>query len=380
MNKDTHTKEYVQKLESLKLSNSSRARMEKGLLEYAQFHSVSQDVRVADETRSIEQVPQRTLLFSLKRMYMPFVILLAVMVSGGTSFAAQGAVPGDFLYTIKTEVNEPVRSAFALGANAEAELQAQIVAERIEEAQELKAEGKLKGEVAAKLAANIQAHVAKAEKANKKSDEKVKIRTNSGLSLALGKFNALVENDAALVISTSTQDSEVSTSAALGTTLATGKIDPETLRANTQTRIESLIEIVKKSEAELSAEVYLALSAKLDDANELLVESKTQTEVQSQQSLMKAGELAGEVESKLTTLGTAKIDVNTGVILDIDFSEVPALKLNLESDANMETRESGRDDKPKKVYLDVETDSVIELDTDSSEAGIEGAVRSGLNI
>lgn len=380
MNKDTHTKEYVQKLESLKLSESSRARMEKSLLEYTQFHSVSQGVRVGADVRSIEQVPQRTSLFSLKRVYMPFVILLAVMVGGGTSFAAQGTVPGDFLYAVKTEVNEPIRSAFAVGANAEADLQVKIVAERIEEAQELKAEGKLKGEVAAKLAANIQKHVAKAKKANEKSNAAVRSRTNAGLGLAIGKFNTLVEADTALAIGVSEEDSGVSSSAALGTTFAAGEIDLETFRANTQTRVENLIEVLEESEAKISTEVYLALRTKLDQADELVVESQTQAEVASRQSITKAAELAGEVESKLTTLGTAQIDVDTGAIIDIDFSNVPALELNI--GANGEAEGSVLTDEPneKDGEHEVETDATIEVDSQGIDADTNGALRSGLNI
>lgn len=377
MNKDTHTKEYLQKLASLKLSDSSRVRMEKNLLEYAQFHSVSDGVRVGEEVRSIEQVPLRTSLFSLKRMYMPFVILFAVMITGGTSFAAQGAVPGDFLYTVKTEVNEPVRSAFAVGANAEAKLQTKIIAERIKEAEELKSEGKLEGKVAAKLAANIQTHVAKATKANIKSTETVRAQTTTGLTLAIERFNSLVENDTALAIGVSAENSEVSGGAALGTTLAAGKIDPEMLRVNTQTRVESLIKVVKKNESELSAQVFLSLNKKLDQAHELVIESQTQAEVEAQQSLIKAAKLAGEVESKLTTLGTAEIDADTGTIIDIDFGTVPALELNIGTDGRVD---GSSDESNTEAELEVQTNSTIKAGTDQVEASANGSLRSGLSL
>ena len=377
MNKDTQTKEYLQKLQNLKLSESSRARMEKSLLEYAQFHGVSEGVRVGADTRSIEQVPRRTSLFSLKRMYMPFVILLAVMVGGGTSYAAQGAVPGDFLYAVKTEVNEPVRSAFAVGANAEADLQANIVAERIEEAQELKADGKLKGEVAAKLAANIQKHIQKAEAANRNSTDTVRSRTNAGLTVALQRFNTLVGSDTALAIGLAAGTDELSTDAALSTSLLAGEIDPQMMRANTQARVDSLLEVVAESKAEVSTEIYLSLTSKLDTAAELMIEAQTQAEAKSQQSVEKAAELAGEVEATLTTLGTARVDTDTGLILDIDFSTVPARERNPEVE---EGNGSDTSETESGVELDMKTDAQINTGSDGTEANVNGALRSGLNI
>ena len=119
MNKDLKTKEYLEKLGSLKLSESSRSRIENNLLEYAKFHGV----RVEEDGRFIEQVPQRTSLFSLfkqPKSMTAAIIALALIAGGGTSYAAEGAVPGDFLYTMKTEINENIKSAFAIGNEASA--------------------------------------------------------------------------------------------------------------------------------------------------------------------------------------------------------------------------------------------------------------------
>jgi hypothetical protein len=381
MKNDTSTKEYIQKLESLKLSESSRARMQNSLLEYARFHGVSEDVRAGEDARSIEQVPVSTSLFSLKRMYMPFVILLAVMVGGGTSYAAQDAVPGDFLYAIKTEVNEPVRSALALSANAEADLQADIIAERIEEAETLKAEGRLEGEVAAQLAADIQTHIAKAAKANETSDAEVRSRTTSELDLALTRFDVLVENDTALAVRGIAEDESVSTSAALGTMLAIDEMDAEAFRLNTQARVDSLMELVEENQSQLSAEVYISLSNKLDEADALLVQAESQAEVQSRNSIDRAAVLAGEVESKLTTLGSVRLDMNSGAIIDIDFSNAPVLDINLGADAQVDSDDSRKEsDSTTEAEAGVQLDSRIDLDLEAVDVEIDGAVRSGLKL
>ena len=41
-------------------------------------------------------------------------LLIVMLISGGTSFAAADALPGDLLYTIKTRVNEPIQEVLAV--------------------------------------------------------------------------------------------------------------------------------------------------------------------------------------------------------------------------------------------------------------------------
>ncbi len=301
-----------------------------------------------------------------------------MLVGGGTSFAAQGAVPGDFLYSVKTEINEPVRSAFAVGANAEADLQAKLVAERIEEAEELEAEGKLEGKAAAKLATNIQAHVAKADKAMKTSNPEVRMKTASNLNTSLGRFNALVGIDTAFAVAIPAAYSEGSVDSSLSSTLATRVMDVATFRTMTETRVKNLVRVVEKSESELSAEVYVSLTAKLDEATELLVESQTQVEVEARASIDEASELAGEVESKLSTLGTAKIDAQTGAIIEIDFSNIPSLELNIGEDGRVVGEESDFEVDRGEIEVDIEDGVDVNLDT--VEIDLNGATRSEIRL
>jgi hypothetical protein len=96
---------------------------------------------------------------------MPLLIglLIAASVSGGTAFAAEGAVPGDTLYPIKTEVNENVRSAFAFNTEARAELNAWRAERRLDETQKLAARAELSDDVKARLEANFDAHAERFE-------------------------------------------------------------------------------------------------------------------------------------------------------------------------------------------------------------------------
>lgn len=374
MNNEKQTTKYLSKLNNLKLSDSSRARIENNLLEYAKFHSV----RVGEDSRSIKQVQRSTSLFTFKLAYMPFIILLTVMVGGGTSFAAQGALPGDFLYPVKTEINEPVRSVLAIGANAEANLQAKIVTERIAEAEELEAEGKLDSDARARLSASVQAHLAKAEKALEKSKDDVRDNTKSKIGLAIARFNVLVKNDTAFAIAMPGDGAEVvadtDTSLGLGTTLATRKMSPEALRTQTEARVTNLSKVVAKSKDKISTKVHAEFTTKLDTANKLIFHSKTQAEVESQQSLMKAAELAGEIESTISTMGTAEVDVNTGAIIDIDFDNVPPKEME---DNRTESDDSTESDEDYSSAADANIR--LQLNEDGSNS-VGGSAEAVINI
>ena len=109
----------------------------------------------------IRHLHQRSLItwFKLNKPMSIFAaIVLAVLLGGGgTSLAAQAALPGDVLYPVKVNINEEVRGVFALSAEAKAEWQAERTRFRIEEAEKLAAEGKLSEEVKARIVANFEA-------------------------------------------------------------------------------------------------------------------------------------------------------------------------------------------------------------------------------
>lgn len=67
------------------------------------------------------------------------------------SVAANGSLPGDALYVVKTSINEPVRAALSLSAEAKAKTEASLAVERITELEKLALRGKIDAEVNARL-------------------------------------------------------------------------------------------------------------------------------------------------------------------------------------------------------------------------------------
>lgn len=92
------------------------------------------------------------------------VLVLGLFISsGGISYAAESALPGDILYAVKTNVNEPIKGALALSASAKTEWAMAVAGKRIEEAATLAAEGRLDPSTQEALQANFEEHATLAE-------------------------------------------------------------------------------------------------------------------------------------------------------------------------------------------------------------------------
>lgn len=88
---------------------------------------------------------------------MGIIITVILAISAAVSIGAQGSLPGEPLYPIKTEVNEKIEHWFAFSEQAEAELSAKLARRRLEEAMELKTDGKLDADTKALLESEFKA-------------------------------------------------------------------------------------------------------------------------------------------------------------------------------------------------------------------------------
>ncbi len=92
---------------------------------------------------------------------MPLILIVALLVGGGVSFAAEGALPGDILYPVKVDVNEEVRAMVTYSSEAKADWEAQRAERRLEEAEQLASEGNLDADTSIKIEDNFVAHADK---------------------------------------------------------------------------------------------------------------------------------------------------------------------------------------------------------------------------
>lgn len=106
---------------------------------------------------------QRSIVKRLFLYPMPIVLIIALLLGGGATFAAEQSLPGDILYPVKINVNEGVRGLLAVSDDSEARLQADLAERRLEEAEKLASEGRLDDDVRARIEANFEDHAARVE-------------------------------------------------------------------------------------------------------------------------------------------------------------------------------------------------------------------------
>lgn len=328
-----HTDEYFNTWREVKLSETRREDIKTALLEHARFHGVQE---AAQSTSAVSW------FVGYRRTFASAFAVLLLMVTTGTSYAARGALPGDTLYPVKTGFNERVQAAFAVNANAKVAFQSELAEKRAVEAKALKARGTLTQEQAARLKAEIKQHQMLAANIVTTHDIEVTSDVKERFTLAINEFNTAVEGDVSLAIATDERvaneaapvartatmmaaDTRADASAGATTMLATAPINEEKLIADTQTRIESLYELLDTYRNEIDPVLRAKLDTKLDAATEALGQAKQRQGDQARTLALSAADDAGKVESVLSLLGSVEIDRETGAITSVDFSNPPKL-------------------------------------------------------
>lgn len=92
---------------------------------------------------------------------MPFILLalgIAAAIGGGTSLAAQNALPNEALWVFKVSVNETMQAALAAEGKAQADFDIAAIETRLTEARELAAQTKLTTQTQDRIKANFEIH------------------------------------------------------------------------------------------------------------------------------------------------------------------------------------------------------------------------------
>ncbi len=120
---------------------------------------------------------------------MPIILIAALMIGGGVSLAAENALPGDALYSMKLNVNEEVMTFFAFSGEAKAKAEVKKAERRLEEAVQLALESRLDAQASASVEANFEKSAQKAEerieRLEGKGNAKAALEVSSDLEAAL---------------------------------------------------------------------------------------------------------------------------------------------------------------------------------------------------
>lgn len=133
--------EYIQKTaENVRLTTDERERMKRVLSEYVAM----KPLRVAPLDRRAPLSYALISFYALSRKSIAGILVAVLLFSGaGVSFAAENALPGDVLYPIKVEVNEPVVAALSVSQESKVLWNAERAERRLEEAALLASNGTL---------------------------------------------------------------------------------------------------------------------------------------------------------------------------------------------------------------------------------------------
>lgn len=406
---DPKLKDFFGRLEQVSLSDGARARMENNLKEYAAFHSV----RVAEASRLIKQVPViGPVIHFIKRprIFMPaLLITLMLIAGGGTSLAAQGALPGDLLYPIKIDINEEVVSALALSDEAEASLQAKLAKERLEEAETLAANGKLTAELATDLSIHLKSHQEKAETLSAKLEAKGDLKTSGNIRSTIeGTFRSYVDVLSNLNANVSGNNgisliSDIHTYLNAHSDNATASSSTE-LSADLEASISDTIDYadtaiaraevsLKKVEGKVNAGVYAQMQAKLDAA--VAAHTSAGTALSAKQyteayaDARTAIRLATQVQTKAasaahlqTQVKTHGLNLDSIIKLDADEKDGPEepKKTTPPAKETNDVEDSTGEEKPHKDTRNVEGSVDTTIKTDEDSIDVNTSLRGTLGL
>lgn len=102
-------------------------------------------------------------LFLRPALSVVFLVMLLLTSTVGVAWAAEGTVPGERLYPIKTRVTEPLRSVLALTPARKAEWETERINRRVQELNELEATERLDEVKRGSLESGLQQHVERLE-------------------------------------------------------------------------------------------------------------------------------------------------------------------------------------------------------------------------
>ncbi len=173
-------KEIIKKAEGVRLTKNEKAEMR------AHLQAFVRGKTVLDEVAGRQVLAEKSLGFRfIKPMPILASLVLAAVLGGGVSFAAENSLPGDALYPVKLYLNEEVRAVLATSVEAKAGWEARRAERRLEEAEKLAADGRLEAGQQARIEKNFERHAEKTQASIAKLEAEADVRAAAELSSRL---------------------------------------------------------------------------------------------------------------------------------------------------------------------------------------------------
>ena len=359
---DKDIKQFIKSAKNIKLDKEEKYRIRSII----QSHIYNNPVRVGVGLRHREHDWSNQSLInklaSVNIFHLPIlakpmsiILILALMVSGGLSAAAQNSLPNDALYPIKVEVNEQVRSWFAISPEAEAQWQAQLMERRLEETEKVAAEGNLDLATRTKIESNFQDHAEKVQENIAKIESKNNFQAGADISSKLesslkaharilSRIAIATENDSqinALAINIQLKADQTSkTRADLENKLVIEsetdanapdlKSAAEGKEKAAKNKIEEVKKFIEKIKESLGAQATTEAEAKIKIADSTMAEGKAKLEAKAYGEAFILFQKAHRIAQEAKLLLEARKDLNVNV------------QLNSDTESNVDSGDSGQ--------------------------------------
>jgi hypothetical protein len=193
-----HTTPFLKRLQGITLSDNERLQMRERLAAYTDMHPMP--APLARATFGAFS------LFTARHLTVVMTALVLIVGAGsGVTLAADQSVPGDALYALKINVNEPLMSALAPTDVGQAKAAATIATRRVDEAVTLASRGDLTPDKQAYLS---HAFTSSVERAAKKTDAIASSGNADGANTVKANFAADLANEAQALGAVSTTDTK----------------------------------------------------------------------------------------------------------------------------------------------------------------------------
>ena len=156
----THTEEQIKKafddLREVKLTIEEKQQTKLNVVSFMKNNPLEE---VVSEDNQIVVSASESSWFVFLTRPIAMMFLMVALGFGGVLMAAEGALPDNSLYAIKTKVNEPIRGAFAVSSESKALWQQELAEKRLGEAIALSTATKITPEQQIKLIHDFQKHI-----------------------------------------------------------------------------------------------------------------------------------------------------------------------------------------------------------------------------
>lgn len=217
--------------------------------------------------------------YFMEKKFVPALSLaMLLLATGGTSLAAEGALPGDLLYPVKIGLNEQVRSFTAITPEAKAKFALEVTDRRLKEVALLSSKGLLNAETSSiiqgqllKQAGQIKNQVASlVSTKNIRAAQEISLNFESSLrahELILEKISNQNNNTVAVAVTTDSENTDTNgaTSTDPVVAVATTSTVSRTIASAEASHIASLIATIKTQIATTTAARALLQETEVKD-------------------------------------------------------------------------------------------------------------------